>query len=141
MGLGRSIMDTYVLSWTAVDNNSHIQLPHSPTMVCSNLILKVYKQYALQFMDMVFNVVLFDLTVLIIWCVDGLHLQHKAVYLVSVTAVNCGLVKRNVTVNSDGGRLQLYLQASMCLSNGLLKVQTTAVKLCHVTSLNTCSSD
>ncbi|KAI0233085.1 hypothetical protein LSAT2_016643 [Lamellibrachia satsuma] len=25
MGLGRSRMDTYVLSWTAVDKNSHIQ--------------------------------------------------------------------------------------------------------------------
>ncbi|KAI0241220.1 hypothetical protein LSAT2_032838 [Lamellibrachia satsuma] len=35
-------------------------------------------------------------------CVDGLHLQHKAVYFVSVTAVNGGLVERNVTVNSDG---------------------------------------
>ena len=116
MGLGRSIMDMYVLSWTAVNNNSHIQLPHSPTMVCSNLILKVYRQYALQFMDMVFNVVLFDLTVLIIWCVDGLHLQHKAVYHVSVAAVNCGLVKRNVTVNSDGGRVQLYVLTGINVS-------------------------
>ena len=73
-------------------------------------------------MDMVFNVVLFDLTLLIIWCVDGLYLQHKAVYIVSVTAVDCGLVKRNVTVNSDGGRVQLYVLTgiNVSISNGLL---------------------
>ena len=40
-------------------------------------------------------------------CMDGLHLQHKAVYFCSVTAVNGGLIERNVTVNSNGGRVQL----------------------------------
>ena len=55
-------------------------------------------------------------------CVDGLHLQHKAVYFVSVTAVNGGLVERNVTVNSDGGRVQLYVLTSINVSrsNGLV---------------------
>ena len=55
-------------------------------------------------------------------CVDGLHLQHKAVYFVSVTAVSWGLVERNVTVNSDGGRVQLYVLTgiNVSVSNGLL---------------------
>jgi len=38
------------------------------------------------------------------YCMDGLHLQHKAVYFASVTAFNGGLNERAVTVNSDGGR-------------------------------------
>ena len=37
-------------------------------------------------------------------CVDGLHLQHKRVYYSSVTAFNGGIVEKNVTVSSDGGK-------------------------------------
>ena len=37
-------------------------------------------------------------------CVDGLHLRHRRVYYCSVTAYNGGVVKKNVTVHSDGGK-------------------------------------
>ena len=37
-------------------------------------------------------------------CVDGLQLQHKRVYYSSVTAFNGGIVEKNVTVRSDGGK-------------------------------------
>ena len=55
-------------------------------------------------------------------CLGSLHLQYKAVYFVSVTAVSWGLVERNVTVNSDGGRVQLYVLTgiNVSVSNGLL---------------------
>ena len=37
-------------------------------------------------------------------CVDGLQLLHKHTYFASVTAVNGGLVQRNVTAHSNGRR-------------------------------------
>ena len=49
-------------------------------------------------------------------CVDGLQLQHRRVYYSSVTAVNGGLVEKNVTVHSDGGTIttNLLMKTSIC---------------------------
>ena len=56
-------------------------------------------------------------------CVDSLHLQHKAVYFASVTAVNGGLNEKEVTVNSDGGWIQHCL-CSFCIQCSISKVLT-----------------